>query len=221
MREALTVGGIVFVVNVITGLLMVVPIEVVATVSVIISIIIVGLLGYSEGRLKNKKIAKLILWITLIAILGIGPCWIVIGGIDGASPKDDDLYLPPKNIPDDQNVMVALREIVGEGADETEQSNLCGRVKRESPNFGGVYPQVFEPFTCFADAEICFPLTIENEVGQTIATVSNREELAELVDAAIATNECIAVAIERAAKRPYYVNVNPLLPSFLFATCLA
>ena len=94
MREALMVGGIVFVASVTTGFLMAIPGTVVATVSVIISVMI-GLLVCLLGCMKNTKIAN---WIACtMAIMFFG--WIGVGGIDCDPPDDADLMLPQSNIP--------------------------------------------------------------------------------------------------------------------------
>ena len=150
------------------------------------------------------------------AVFGLLAAYIGIGSIDGPMTKDDGLYVPQAPIPDDQNVMVALGEIVGHGNDDAWQSNLIGRVAKAAPGFGGIHSSVCdEPFMGFVDDELCAPFTIENEEGQTVATVSNSVELLALVDAVIATNECIVAAIRRAAERPYYALADPYHCEFI------
>ena len=146
--------------------------------------------------------------------MGIVIIYAILGSIGGFKLKDDDLYLPPEDISDDQNVMAALGEIVGmrrdyDNVDSDMSSNLVNRLERESPNYGGTYSPFIQ---CYMDncgeGELRFPLEYCVAIGndEVICLASNRVEFLAGVDAALSTNECIATAIARAAKRPRYVN---------------
>ena len=146
--------------------------------------------------------------------MGIVIIYAILGSIGGFKLKDDDLYLPPEDISDDQNVMAALGEIVGmrrdyDNVDSALSSNLVHRLERESPKYGGTDSPFIQ---CYMDncgeGELRFPLeycvTIGND--EVVCLASNRVEFLAGVDAALSTNKCIATAIARAAKRPRYVN---------------
>lgn len=171
---------------------------------------------WKKGTNLTKRSESPLGVVIAAAVFGLLAAYIGIGSIDGPMPKDDDLCVQQAHISDDQNVMAALREIVGHGHDDAWQSNLIGRVAKAAPGFGGIHSSVCdEPYMGFVDDELCVPFTIENEEGKTIATVSNSVELLALVDAAIATNECIVAAIRRAAERPYYVLADPYHCEFI------
>ena len=171
------------------------------------------------NKVTKKRIRPFLAkaWRVTLWMFGLLTIYILIGSIDGPMPKDDDLYLPPPpNIPDEQNVKVALLEIFG-SADEADNrnedkdsplvpSNLVSKVSRQSPYFGpdsqiltgyasDVYEHTYEHT----------PFSLEDDEGNVIMAASNRVEFMALVDAAIATNECIAAALARAVKRPRYV----------------
>ena len=162
----------------------------------------------SKKKLLLGKVGKVSL-----CLFGLFAVYVLIGSIDGPMPKDDDLYLPPPpNIPDEQNVRVALLEIFG-SADEADNrnedkdsplvpSNLVSKVSRQSPYFGPD-SQILTEYA--SDDYDHTPFSLEDEEGNVIMTASNRVDFMALVDAAIATNECIAAALARAANRPRYV----------------
>ena len=88
----------------------------------------------SKKKLLLGKVGKVSL-----CLFGLFAVYVLIGSIDGPMPKDDDLYLPPPpNIPDEQNVRVALLEIFGSA--DGASSNLVSQVSRQSPYFGPQSP---------------------------------------------------------------------------------
>ena len=140
-----------------------------------------------------------------LCLFGLFAVYVLIGSIDGPMPKDDDLYLPPPpNIPDEQNVRVALLEIFGSA--DGASSNLVSQVSRQSPYFGPKSP-ILTTYTSdkYDPDDVDTRFSIKDKKGNVIMAASNRVEFMALVDAAIATNECIAAALARAAERPRYV----------------
>ena len=140
-----------------------------------------------------------------LCLFGLFAVYVLIGSIDGPMPKDDDLYLPPPpNIPDEQNVRVALLEIFGSA--DGASSNLVSQVSRQSPYFGPQSP-ILKTYTSdkYDPDDVDTRFSIKDKKGNVIMAASNRVEFMALVDAAIATNECIAAALARAVKRPRYV----------------
>ena len=143
--------------------------------------------------------------IMMTIVVGIVSFIIGVMGVGHSAPKDDDLYVPPASVPDDQNVVVALGEIVGYGDDD--ETGLLGRIEKASPGFGPRWSDIFSTLKDWEGRMVYYDYhDFDFEDDDTIAIASNRVEFLALVDALIATNECVATAIANASKRPHYVN---------------
>lgn len=180
--------------------------------------------------MTKKKTNSLALKVTaaLLLMAGLLVVYILIGSIDGPMPQDDDLYAPPPaDVPDEQNVRVALEGIVGydyfgEYAKEKARasSSLIDKISQQSPKFGPnstilvIYAGVDLAEYDFNDndfedaRDIEFPYSFQR--GNEVLVASNRFEFLALVDAALATNECLAAAFERAVDLPCYVEAPSL-----------
>lgn len=144
-------------------------------------------------------------WRVMLLMLGLLAIYILIGSIDGPMPKDDDLYLPPPaSIPDGQNVSVALMEIFG-SAFYNSMENMTQTISQRFPYFSPKSPilEMYVKDSYDPDSDV---ISVEDKEGNVIMTVSNQVDFISLVDAVLATNECIATALARAVERPFFVN---------------
>ena len=161
--------------------------------------------------MTKKKTNSLALKVTaaLLLMAGLLVVYILIGSIDGPMPQDADLYVPPPaDVPDEQNMRVALEKIVGYdyfGFDAKENarasSNLLDKIS--SPYFD-ILMTYADCYYFNGSNDPDFPIPFEDEKGKEVFAVSNRTDFLTLVDTALATNECLAAAFARAAERPYY-----------------
>lgn len=156
-----------------------------------------------------KKKTRSVVLKSMAVIAGLLVVYILIGSIDGPMPQDDDLYVPPPaDVPDEQNVRVALEKIVGYdyfGFDAKENarasSNLLDNI---SSSYSDILMTYVDCYYFDGSNDPDFPIPFEDEKGMEVFVASNRTDFLTLVDTALATNECLAAAFARAAERPYY-----------------